>query len=113
MTARFFCIMCEFFLYMCTLHVFPSLLSVTPVSLGGLKAGQPKPGGPASSQQKHPEQDCFVHYVHYLPVNVMQTWLTLFAMFNPPPPSSLFDSFPLDLLRCAVVKIKEELPNKI
>ncbi len=30
-----------------------------PLSLGGLKASQPKPGGPASSQQQHPEQDCF------------------------------------------------------
>ncbi len=29
-----------------------SLLSVNPVSLGGLKAGQPKPGGPALSQQQ-------------------------------------------------------------
>ncbi len=76
-------------------------------SLGGLKASQPKSGGTASSQQQHPEQDCFVHEpmtqnnmsqkgsqvdfpgkvtLHYidLPVNVMQTQLTFLAMFKNP-----------------------------
>ncbi len=47
------CAKCTNFSCTCPLcMVFPSLLSVNPVSLGGLKAGQPKPGGPALSQQQ-------------------------------------------------------------
>ncbi len=63
-------LMYEFFLYMWILLscLHDSLLSFfmnpvcsRPLPLGGLKASQPKPGGPASSQQQHPEQACFVH----------------------------------------------------
>ncbi len=118
---------------------FPSPLSVNPVcsrplSLGGLKASQPKPDGPASSQQQHPEQDCFVHEpmsqmnmsqkgsqvdipgkmtLHDIDwkVNDIQTWLTLLQCLTPPLLLILTHS-PWTCWGVQLWEVKEELPNR-